>query len=63
MTDIPGPPVQPAIADERDITDREGILKEKFINDIIKEDWKGTDFNIVNGSRSTVDIYSISLGT
>lgn len=57
LTDIPGPPVQPAIPDERDITDREGILKEKFINDIIEEDWKGTDFNIVNGSRSTVDIY------
>lgn len=57
LTDIPEPPVQPAIPDERDITDREGILKEKFINDIIEEDWKGTDFNIVNGSRSTVDIY------
>nr|QAA11181.1 vacuolar glutathione S-conjugate [Pinus latteri] len=57
LTDIPGPPVQPAIPDERDITYREGILKEKFINDIIEEDWKGTDFNIVNGSRSTVDIY------
>ena len=57
LTDIPGPPVQPAIPDERDITAREGILKEKFINDIIEEDWKGTDFNIVNGSRSTVDIY------
>ena len=57
LTDIPGPPVQPAIPDERDITDREGILKEKLINDIIEEDWKGTDFNIVNGSRSTVDIY------
>lgn len=29
LTDIPGPPVQPAIPDERDITAREGILKEK----------------------------------
>jgi len=57
LIDIPGPPVQPAIPDERDITDREEILKEKLINDIIEEDWNGTDFNIVNGSRSTVDIY------
>nr|AET46854.1 vacuolar glutathione S-conjugate [Pinus palustris] len=56
FTDIPGPPVQPAIPDERDITARERIIRENFINDIIEEDWKGTDFNIVNGPRSTVDI-------
>nr|ULF47626.1 Ycf1 protein [Cathaya argyrophylla] len=55
--DIYGPPVQPYIPDDHDITDREGILREKFIRDIIEEDWKGTDFNIMNGPRSTIEIY------
>ena len=40
-----------------DITDREGIFREKFIRYIIEEDWKRTDFNIVNGPRSTIAIY------
>nr|YP_009913499.1 Ycf1 [Picea mariana]QLJ93365.1 Ycf1 [Picea mariana] len=56
-SDIYGPPVQPYIPDDHDITDREGILREKFIRDIIEEDWKGTDFNIMNGPRSTIEIY------
>jgi hypothetical protein len=34
-----------------------GILREKFICDIIEEDWKGTDFNIMNAPRSTIEIY------
>nr|WNV61322.1 hypothetical protein [Tsuga diversifolia] len=37
-----------------DITDREGIFREKVIRYIIEEDWKRTDFNIVNGPRSTI---------
>jgi hypothetical protein len=56
-SDIYGPPVQPYIRDDHDITDREGILTENFIRDIIEEDWKGTDFNIMNGPRSTIQIY------
>jgi hypothetical protein len=56
-SDIYGPPVQPYILDDHDITDREGILRENFIRDIIEEDWKGTDFNIMNGPRSTIEIY------
>jgi hypothetical protein len=56
-SDIYGPPVQPYIPDDHDITDHEGILREKFIHDIIEEDWKGTDFNIMNGPRSTIEIY------
>jgi hypothetical protein len=56
-SDIYGPPIQPYIPDDHNITDREGILREKFIRDIIEEDWKGTDFNIVNGPRSTIEIY------
>jgi hypothetical protein len=56
-SDIYGLPVQPYIPDDHDITDREGILREKFICDIIEEDWKGIDFNIMNGSRSTIEIY------
>ena len=55
--DIHGPPVQPYIPDDKDITDCEGILREKFIRDIIEEDCKGTDFNLVNGPCSTIDIY------
>ena len=55
-SDIHRPPVEPDIPDEKDITDREGILREKFIRDIIEEDWKGTDFNIVNGPHSTINI-------
>jgi hypothetical protein len=56
-SDIYGPPVQPYIPDDHDITDREGILRETFIHDIIEEDWKGTYFNIMNGPRSTIEIY------
>jgi hypothetical protein len=56
-SDIYRTPVQPYIPDDHDITDREGILREKFIRDIIEEDWKGTDFNIMNGPRSTIEIY------
>jgi hypothetical protein len=56
-SDIYGLPVQPYIPDDHDITNREGILREKFIHDIIEEDWKGTDFNIMNGPRSTIEIY------
>jgi hypothetical protein len=55
-SDIYGPPVQPYIPDDHDITDREGILREKFIRNIIEEDWKGTDFNIMNGPHSTIEI-------
>jgi hypothetical protein len=58
-SDIYRPSVQPYILDDHDITDREGILREKFIRDIIKEDWKGTDFNIMNGPRSTIEIYNV----
>nr|YP_009268445.1 hypothetical protein [Pseudolarix amabilis]BAV19351.1 hypothetical protein [Pseudolarix amabilis] len=56
-SDIHEPPVQPDIPNDQDITDCEGILREKFIRDIVEEDWKGTDFNIVNGPCSTIDIY------
>uniref|UniRef100_UPI0030FE9D4D Ycf1 n=1 Tax=Keteleeria hainanensis TaxID=418983 RepID=UPI0030FE9D4D len=56
-SDIHGPPVQPDIPNDKNITDHEGILREKWIRDILEEDWKGTDFNIVNGPRSTIDIY------
>jgi hypothetical protein len=57
-SDIYGPPVQPYIPYDHDITDREGILREKFIRDIIEEDWKGIYFNIMNGPRSTIEIYN-----
>ena len=40
-----------------DITDREGIFRERVIRYIIEEDWKRTDFNIVNDPRSTIAIY------
>nr|YP_010161219.1 hypothetical protein K4020_pgp008 [Abies fabri]QRH16967.1 hypothetical protein [Abies fabri]QRH18896.1 hypothetical protein [Abies fabri] len=56
-SDINEPPVQPDIPNDQDITDREGILRKKLIRDILEEDWKGTDFNIVNGHRSIIDIY------
>jgi hypothetical protein len=58
-SDIYGPPIQPYIPDDHDITNREGSLREKFIRDIIEEDWKGTDLNIMNGHHSTIEIYDV----
>jgi hypothetical protein len=45
------------IQDDQDIINHEGIIGEMLIHGIIEEDWKGVDFNILNGPCYTIDIY------